>query len=157
MTWSENFEALKNMAADAAQAVGKKTKELATTAKANLAIRGEEEKIRKAQLELGKLYYRDFVVGEEPDTAEYLPWCEKITASKEAIEELKASLEDPEDFEEAEEEAQETEAVPEEQTEQESCPACQCQEAPAEEAPVAPEEPAAEEEAASAEETKEAE
>ena len=94
MSWNENFEALKSMATDVAQAAAKKTKQLASEAKASLAIRAEEEKIKKAQIELGKLYYRDFVVGEEPDAAEYLPWCERITESKETIEDLKAAVED---------------------------------------------------------------
>lgn len=94
MSWNDNFEALKGMATDVAQAAAKKTKQLAAEAKASLAIRAEEEKIKKAQIELGKLYYRDFVVGEEPDAAEYLPWCQRITESKETIEDLKAAVDD---------------------------------------------------------------
>jgi len=97
MSWSENLGALKSMAADVAQAAAKKTKQLASEAKASLAIRAEEEKIKKAQIELGKLYYRDFVVGEEPDAAEYLPWCERVTESKETIEDLKAAVQDGEE------------------------------------------------------------
>ena len=113
MTWSENLGALKSMATDAAQAVGKKTKELASAAKVSFAIRTEEEKIKKAQLELGKLYYRDFVVGEEPDAAEYLPWCEKITESKQTIEDLKASLEEGKTEESEPEECQTAEETKE--------------------------------------------
>ena len=94
MSWNDNFEALKGMATDVAQAAAKKTKQLAAEAKASLAIRAEEEKIKKAQIELGKLYYRDFVVGEEPDAAEYLPWCQRITESKETIEDLKSAVDD---------------------------------------------------------------
>ena len=46
-------------------------------------------KVKKAEIELGKLYYRDYAVGEEMDNAEYLPWCQKIDESKKAIAELK--------------------------------------------------------------------
>ena len=69
-------------------------KGLAEAAKAKLEIRGEEEKIKKAELELGKLFYRDYVVGEEMDSAEYLPWCRKIDESNEQIAKLKQLIED---------------------------------------------------------------
>ena len=107
MRFSENFEAAKNMAVEAAQTAAAKAKELAAVAKANISIYAEEDKVKKAEIELGKLYYRDYAVGEELDTAEYLPWCQKIDESKKAIAELKdfiASL--------REDEAAETEAAP---------------------------------------------
>ena len=93
-TFNEYFEAFKGMAVEGAQTAVKKTKQMAAIAKANLAIRAEEEKIKKAQMELGKLYYKDYIVGEEPDPAEYNPWCEKISESKIAIEDLKITIED---------------------------------------------------------------
>ena len=77
MRFSENFEAAKNMAVEAAQTAAAKAKELAAVAKANISIYAEEDKVKKAEIELGKLYYRDYAVGEELDTAEYLPWCQK--------------------------------------------------------------------------------
>ena len=89
MRFSENFEAAKNMAVEAAQTAAAKAKELAAVAKANISIYAEEDKVKKAEIELGKLYYRDYAVGEELDTAEYLPWCQKIDESKKAIAELK--------------------------------------------------------------------
>ena len=89
-----NFDNLKNKAVDVAQCAVQKTKDLAGIAKAKLAIVAEEDKIRKAHLELGKLYYRDYVLGEEMDDAEYLPWCLKITESKAVIEDLQAMVED---------------------------------------------------------------
>ena len=73
MRFSENFEAAKNMAVEAAQTAAAKAKELAAIAKANISIYAEEDKVKKAEIELGKLYYRDYAVGEELDTAEYLP------------------------------------------------------------------------------------
>lgn len=89
-----NFDNLKEKAVDAAQTAAQKTRDLAAIAKAKITIVAEEEKIRKAQLELGKLYYRDYVLGEEADSAEYLPWCDKITESRAVIEDLKEMVED---------------------------------------------------------------
>ena len=89
-----NLEELKNKAADVAQVAAQKTKDYAAIAKAGLEITRERERIRRAQQELGKLYYRDYVLEEEADTAEYLPWCDKITEARTAIEELKAIIED---------------------------------------------------------------
>ena len=85
MNLSENFETAKNIAVEAAQAAARKAKQLASIAKANVAIYAEEDKVRKAERELGKLYYRDYAVGEEQDSAEYLPWCQKIDESKQTI------------------------------------------------------------------------
>ena len=142
MRFSENFEAAKNMAVEAAQTAAAKAKELAAIAKANISIYAEEDKVKKAEIELGKLYYRDYAVGEELDTAEYLPWCQKIDESKKAIAELKefiASLRE-------EEESAEEEAAPTD----DDFEIVVADEAPkAEEAPEAPKAPA---EAAPAEE-----
>ena len=102
MSFSENFEAAKNLAMEAAQTAAAKAKELAAVAKANISIYAEEDKVKKAEIELGKLYYRDYAVGEELDSAEYLPWCQKIDESKKAIADLKdyiASLRTDDDFE----------------------------------------------------------
>ena len=89
MSFTDNFEAAKNIAKEAAQTAAAKAKELAAVAKANISIYAEEDKVKKAEIELGKLYYRDYAVGEEMDTAEYLPWCQKIDESKKLIAELK--------------------------------------------------------------------
>ncbi len=86
---SINFDELKSKAVEAAQTAAQKTRDLAAIAKARVSILAEEDKIRKAQTELGKLYYRDYVLGEEMDSAEYLPWCDRITASRAVIEDLK--------------------------------------------------------------------
>ena len=107
-----NFEEIKGKAVDVAQTAAQKTKELAAIAKAKLSILAEDDKIRKAQLELGKLYYRDYVLGEEMDSAEYLPWCDKITESKAIIEDLQDMIDDIKtgspDLETVEEAAEET-------------------------------------------------
>ena len=94
MNLTENFENVKKFAVDAAQTATQKAKILAAVAKANVSIYAEEDKIRKAEAQLGKLYYRDYAVGEEMDTAEYLPWCQKIDESKKLIAELKDSIDD---------------------------------------------------------------
>lgn len=144
MRFSENFEAAKNMAVEAAQTAAAKAKELAAVAKANISIYAEEDKVKKAEIELGKLYYRDYAVGEELDTAEYLPWCQKIDESKKAIAELKdfiASLR--EDEAPAETEAAPTddafEIVVADEPKADETPAVEApktEEAPAEEAPA---------------------
>ena len=139
MSFSENFEAAKNLAMEAAQTAAAKAKELAAVAKANISIYAEEDKVKKAEIELGKLYYRDYAVGEELDSAEYLPWCQKIDESKKAIADLKdyiASLrteEEPAETEDAFEivvadEAPKAEEAPE-------APKAPAEAAPAEEAP----------------------
>ena len=94
MNLTENFESVKKFAVDAAQTATQKAKILAAVAKANVSIYAEEDKIRKAEAQLGKLYYRDYAVGEEMDTAEYLPWCQKIDESKKLIAELKDYIDD---------------------------------------------------------------
>ena len=55
MAFTDNFEAFKEAAAGVAQNAAQKTRLLATIAKDNLAILSEEDKIKKAQTELGKL------------------------------------------------------------------------------------------------------
>lgn len=91
---NESLEALKNMAVDAAQAAVKATKNAAAVTRANINIFTEQEKQKKAFLELGKLYYRDFITGEEPDDAEYLPLCDRITEAARNIESLRTNIDD---------------------------------------------------------------
>ena len=147
MRFSENFEAAKNMAVEAAQTAAAKAKELAAVAKANISIYAEEDKVKKAEIELGKLYYRDYAVGEELDTAEYLPWCQKIDESKKTIAELKdfiASLREDGEPAEAETEAAPTDddfeiVVADDEPKAGEAPAAEApktEEAPAEEAPA---------------------
>ena len=92
MAFSDNFEAIRGFATNAAQSAAGRTKKLAAIAKANFNILAEEEKVKKAQLELGKVYYKNFISGEDTDLAECLPLCEKITASLKLIDDLKAEI-----------------------------------------------------------------
>ena len=89
MAFFDSIESIREKATEAAQAAAKKTKKLAEIAKANVSIYAEEDKIKKAEAELGKLYYRDYVVGEEMDIAEYMPWCQKIDEAKQTIADLR--------------------------------------------------------------------
>ena len=143
MNFTENFEAAKNMAREAAQTAASKAKELAAVAKANISIYAEEDKVKKAEIELGKLYYRDYAVGEEMDNAEYLPWCQKIDESKKIIAELKdyiASLRVEDDAEEVPVEDASFDIVV-----ADDAPAAEEAAPAAEEAPAESEAPAAEE------------
>lgn len=90
----DNLDTIREKATEAAQAAARKTKQLAEIAKANISIHTEEDKIKKAQQELGKLYYRDYVVGEELDEAEYLPLCQQIDEAKQTIADLRDYIEE---------------------------------------------------------------
>ena len=104
----EIFDALKDKAADLAQAGVAQSKRLAEIARLKVANMGEEDAIKKAYIEIGKLYYAE--KGAAPDAA-YVAACEKITASRAVIEtnndriaELKrAGAEDPDEEAAAEE------------------------------------------------------
>lgn len=135
MNFTENLENAKSFAIETAIAARDKAKQLAAIAKANIAIYAEEDKIKKAQQQLGQLYYRDYAVGEEMDNAEYLPWCSKIDESNALIAELREQI------------AQLCASVPEDETEEAAEE--QPEEAPAQELPT--ELPAAEETASEGE------
>ena len=115
MDFKSAFETFKGKATDLAQSGVAETKRLTEIAKLKTANMAEEDAIKKAYVELGKLYYAEH--GAAPDGA-YAAACEKITASKalietnkERIEELKASSA-PEEEAEAEAEVRtETERV----------------------------------------------
>lgn len=94
MALNDSLEALKGMIAEAAQAAARVTRSAASVTKSNINILTEQEKQKKAYLELGKLYYRDFITGEEPDDAEYLPLCDAITEAAKSIEALRADVEE---------------------------------------------------------------
>ena len=93
------FDTLKDRATDLAQAGVAQSKRLAEIAKLKTANMSEEDTIKKAYIELGKLYYAE--KGTAPDGA-YAAACEKITAAKAAIEvnnERIAELKESEDGE----------------------------------------------------------
>lgn len=86
-----DFETLKDKAKDLAQTGVNKSKQLGEIAKLNLANVSEEDAIRKAYIEIGKLYYAERGMAPEPA---YAALCEKITSSKVAIEENKNRVEE---------------------------------------------------------------
>ena len=101
MDLKSTFETLKDRATDLAQAGVAQSKRLAEIAKLKTANMGEEDTIKKAYIELGKLYYAEngAVAG-----GAYAAACERITAAKAAIEtnndritQLKATAGEPED------------------------------------------------------------
>lgn len=137
MAMKESLDTLYGMASDAAQAAARKTKQLAEIAKANLSIYAEEDKIKKAQVELGKLYYRDYVLGEDQDEAEYLPWCQKIDESKQTIADMRDYIDELKRGR-VDMDTEDVEVVPEEAPAEAPAEEASTEEAPAEE-PKAPE------------------
>lgn len=89
---NESIESLINALADVAQSAANKAKSLKTIAKSNIGIISEQDKLKKAYAELGKLYYRDYVTGEEPDDSEYLPLCDKISELVKSIQSLRDDI-----------------------------------------------------------------
>ena len=115
MDFKSTFENLKDRATDLAQAGVAQSKRLAEIAKLKTANMAEEDAIKKAYTEIGRLYYAE--KGATPDGA-FAAACEKITASKAVIEtnnERLAELKQPGDPEpevEVEAEAVDVEAAP---------------------------------------------
>ncbi len=85
------FDNLKDKAVDLAQAGVAKSKQLGEIAKLYVSNVGEEDAIRKAYIEIGKLYYAER--GMAPEAA-YAALCGKITEAKKNIEDNKARIED---------------------------------------------------------------
>lgn len=86
-----DFDSIKDKARDLAQTGVSKSKQIGEIAKLNLANVGEEDAIKKAYIEIGKLYYAER--GMAPEAA-YAALCEKITAAKVNIEENKNRIEE---------------------------------------------------------------
>lgn len=89
---NENIESILNALTDVAQAAANKARSLTSIAKSNVNILTEQEKLKKAYADLGRLYYRDFITGEEPDDAEYLPLCDRITEIVKDIQGLRETI-----------------------------------------------------------------
>lgn len=80
---------LKDKTIDIAQAGVAKSKQLMELAKLNMANAGEEDTIRKAYIEIGKLYYAER--GMAPEAA-YVSLCGKVNQAKHKIEENKIRI-----------------------------------------------------------------
>ena len=83
------FEDIMDRVSDLAQAGAAKAREIAEIMKLKVNNAAEEDTIRKAYIDLGKLYYAER--GMAPEGA-YAALCEKITASKQKIEENTAKI-----------------------------------------------------------------
>lgn len=77
-----DFESIKSRVTEFAQEGVAKAKDLAEIAKLKVANAAEEDAIRKAYTEIGKLYFAQH--GMEPDPA-FASLCAKIVESKERI------------------------------------------------------------------------
>ncbi|MBR2934464.1 MAG: serine proteinase [Oscillospiraceae bacterium] len=91
------FDNLKEKVADLAQAGVAKSKQLAEIAKLKAANMAEQDAIRKAYLEIGKLYYAE--KGATPEGG-YAAACEKITTAKANIAANNAKIENLKDGDE---------------------------------------------------------
>ena len=85
------FEDIMGRVTDLAQAGAAKAREVAEITKLKVNNAAEEDAIRKAYAEIGKLYYAERAMAPE---APYVALCEKITASKEKIEYNKQKIAD---------------------------------------------------------------
>lgn len=131
MGWRDTFDLLKDKTVDLAQAGVAQSKRLAEIAKLKAANVAEEDTIKKAYVEIGKLYYAEKgIVAEGP----YAAACEKITAARAAIEANNDRIEelkekDDEEIEEpvvvAETTAASVEEVSEEDFAEETAPAAE--------------------------------
>ena len=89
MDLRDTFDSLKDRATDLAQAGVAQSKRLAEIAKLKMANMSEEDAIKRAYLEIGKLYYAER--GTAPEGA-YAAACERITAARAAIETKKERM-----------------------------------------------------------------
>lgn len=102
MAFNLNLDSIMDKVSDLAQTGMAKSKQLAEIAKLKTANMSEEDAIKKAYLEIGKLYYAER--GLTPEGA-YVALCERITSSKCSIQENNAritELKEKEDITEAE-------------------------------------------------------
>jgi ribosomal protein L10 len=122
-TAAEKPQLMARIASVFAKSAAEKTKTVARIGVLNADILAEKDNIRKASLEIGKLYYEYFKADPHAPMKEL---CDKIAASYAAIDAKKAEIErlkadDPEAAAEAEvveTEAAETENSPEEDTQE---------------------------------------
>ncbi len=77
----------------AADTAVSKTRTMASIGRVKLAISSEEDKLKKAYAELGRLFYRDYQAQAEADMTEYQPWCDRAADAREQIQRLTKELE----------------------------------------------------------------
>ena len=77
----------------AADTAVSKTRTMASIGRVKLAISSEEDKLKKAYTEMGRLFYRDYQAQAEADMTEYQPWCDRAADAREQIQRLTRELE----------------------------------------------------------------
>lgn len=90
---SKAFGSIANAVSDAAKTTADKAKQMTEIAKLNLKISAEEDKIKKAQMQLGEAYYNDFEAGLPIEGENFLSLCEQIRLAKEAIADYRTAVE----------------------------------------------------------------
>lgn len=137
-----SFDDLREKVTDLAQSGVAKSKQLAEIAKLKTSNMGEEDTIKKAYLELGRLYYAER--GAAPEGA-YAAACGRISQAKAAIETNNARIAELKAQGCVEEEAESVTAEPvvEDVPPEEPAPEQEVPETPAEEAAAPEEAPAA--------------
>lgn len=140
-----SFDDLREKVTDLAQSGVAKSKQLAEIAKLKTSNMGEEDTIKKAYLELGRLYYAER--GAAPEGA-YAAACGRISQAKAAIETNNARIAElkaqgcVEEAESVTAEPVVEDVPPEEPAPEQEVPETPAEEAAApEEVPAAPEEP----------------
>ena len=83
---------VRSAAGGVAQNAVKQGKSLASIGRTKIAIATEEDSLKKAYTELGRLFYRDYEAGAEATMEDYQPWIEKVTAAKENIARLNEEI-----------------------------------------------------------------
>ena len=79
--------------ASAADTAVSKARTVASIGRVKLAISSEEDKLKQAYPELGRLFYRDYQAQAEADMTEYQPWCDRAADAREQIQRLTQELE----------------------------------------------------------------
>lgn len=79
-------------AASVANLAVNKSRTAASLTRVRVAVASEEDKLKKAYTEIGRLFYRDMVAQAEADMSEYQPWCDKAADAKANIERLTVEL-----------------------------------------------------------------
>ena len=91
MDIKNTFDSLKDRAVDLAQAGMAQSKRLAEIARLKMDNMSQQDAIKKAYVEIGKLYYAER--GLSPDGA-YAAACERVTAARAAIESNKTRIDE---------------------------------------------------------------
>ena len=87
------FDTIRQQASGVANNAVKQTKAVASVGRIKLAVASEEDKMKKAYTELGRLFFRDYEAQTEIVMDDYQIWCDKISDAKEQIARLNEEME----------------------------------------------------------------